>query len=306
VAISSLPNPFATVCQEVQSVTILPLALPAFGSVRQSTRLGLRPVDTHHKQSGSGEGSDEQNDCDPGEDAFGFDAATDVVHHIFNAIGFAGDAATGSLRSTLEAVDVGLTAVFIAEFATRFTASFNRAAYLRGHWLDLFALIPVARGVRVLRLLRLLRLVRAFAGIYRALEHFERMARHRGLAWLFIAWLGIMVICSAFLYTAEVGINEAVASPFDALWWGITTLTTVGYGDVVPKTAEGKIAASVLMVLGISLFSAITATVTSFMLVTADAEPAGRRLRELADLHAAGLLTDEEYAAKRTNAVDRV
>jgi voltage-gated potassium channel len=188
-------------------------------------------------------------------------------------VGFAGDVATGSARSDLEAIGVALTAVFVAEFGVRFAATFDRPAYLRGHWLDLFALIPVARGVRVLRLLRLLRLVRAFAGVYRALQHFERMARHRGLAWLFIAWLGVMVICSAFLYTAEVGLNQAVASPFDALWWGITTLTTVGYGDVVPKTPEGKIAASVLMILGISLFSAITATVTSFMLTTGDVAP---------------------------------
>jgi voltage-gated potassium channel len=221
-------------------------------------------------------------------------------------IGFAGDAATGPLQIYLEAVDVALTIIFVAEFASRFAATYARAAYLRGHWIDLFALIPVARGVRVLRLLRLLRLVRAFAGLYRTLEHFERMARHRGLAWLFVAWLTVMVICSAVLYTAEVGINNAITSPLDALWWGIVTITTVGYGDVAPVTPEGKVAASVLMLLGIGLFSAITATITSFMLTTGDSTPAGDRLRELADLHQAGLLTDEEYAAKRPDAVDRV
>jgi voltage-gated potassium channel len=221
-------------------------------------------------------------------------------------IGFAGDAAIGSAKVYFELADTALTAIFVAEFVARFTATFDKPRYLRGHWLDLFALIPVARGIRVLRLLRLLRLVRAFAGLYRALQHFERMARHRGLAWLFIAWLGVMVICSAILYTAEVGINQAVASPFDALWWGITTLTTVGYGDVVPKTVEGKVAASALMILGISLFSAITATVTSFMLTSADSPSPSSRLRELADLHAAGLLTDDEYGAKRADAAGRL
>ena len=119
--------------------------------------------------------------------------------------------------------------------------------------------------------------------------HFERLARHRGLAWLFIAWLAVMVICSAFLYVTEVGINEAVASPLDALWWGVTTLTTVGYGDVTPVTTEGRVAAAVLMLLGISLCSAITATVTSFMLATGESPPAGGRLRGLANLHRAGL-----------------
>jgi voltage-gated potassium channel len=115
-----------------------------------------------------------------------------------------------------------------------------------------------------------------------------------------------MVICSAVLYTAEVGINKAITSPLDALWWGIVTITTVGYGDVAPVTPEGKVAASVLMLLGIGLFSAITATITSFMLTTGDSSAAGDRLRELADLHRAGLLTDDEYAAKRPDAVDAV
>jgi voltage-gated potassium channel len=221
-------------------------------------------------------------------------------------IGFLIDAAAPSDRPQFETLETTMTVTFVAEFASRFAATYDRRAYLRGHWIDLVALVPVARGIRVLRLLRLLRLIRAFAGIFRATQHFERMARHRGLAGLFVAWLAVMVICSAILYVAEVGANKAVTSPLDALWWGIVTLTTVGYGDVYPVTPEGRIAASVLMLLGIGLFSAITATVTSFMLTTGDSAPAGGRLRELADLHTTGLLTDEEYAVKRSEAVERL
>jgi hypothetical protein len=51
------------------------------------------------------------------------------------------------------------------------------------------------------------------------------------------------------------------------------TLTTVGYGDIAPVTPEGRVAASVLMLLGIGLFSAITATLTSFMLASRDEPP---------------------------------
>ena len=221
-------------------------------------------------------------------------------------VGFAIDTASAASRPALEAADTALTVVFVAEFGSRFLAAWDRRAYLRAHWIDLIALIPVIRGVRVLRLLRLLRLIRAFAGIFRATQHFERLARHRGLAGLFVTWLAVMVICSIFLYAAENGVNDAIGSPLDALWWGIVTLTTVGYGDVYPVTGEGRIAASVLMLLGIGLFSAITATITSFMLSSSGAESPAERLRRLAELHRDGLLSDEEFATKRSEAVDRL
>jgi voltage-gated potassium channel len=224
-----------------------------------------------------------------------------VLAVVYVAVGFMADGATPDQAAVLTAVDAALTGIFVAEFSTRIYAARDRRRYLRAHWIDLVALIPAIREVRVLRLLRLLRLVRAFAGIYRALQHFERLARHRGLAALYTAWLAVMVICSILLYAAENGINEAVSSPFDALWWGIVTITTVGYGDVYPVTAEGRIAAAVLMLLGIGLFSAITATITSFMLTDRgpDSAAAGDLDSSLTALHEAGILTDAEYAAKR-------
>lgn len=74
-------------------------------------------------------------------------------------------------------------------------------------------------------------------------------------------------------------------------------MTTVGYGDVTPVTPEGRIAATVLMVLGIGLFSAVTATVTSFLLES-DRDPLDE-LAKLGDLRDRGLVTAEEFADKR-------
>src|SRR5262245_3123609 len=139
---------------------------------------------------------------------------------VYVVIGFAGDDAPPDVQPTLFAIDALITGIFIVEFTTRIYASRDRRAYLNDHWIDLVAMIPVGaiRGLRVARLLRLLRLVRAFAGINRALGH-------RGLGTLLIAWIGVMVITSAGLYLAENGVNKAVASPLDALWWGVVTLT---------------------------------------------------------------------------------
>ncbi len=220
------------------------------------------------------------------------------------AVGYVvvGFAEESPLIATLEAA---LTIVFLAEFLSRITASHDRAGYLRGHWIDVFALLPTTRGLRLLRLARLLRLVRAFAGIYRALSTARALAQHRGLALIIVAWAAVMVICSLALYAAEHGTNAAVDSPLDALWWGIVTLTTVGYGDVTPVTGEGRLAASILMLLGIGLFSAITAIVTSFLIRTPeDGRTPADRLRDVASLHADGLVTSQEYADKRATLLD--
>lgn len=224
---------------------------------------------------------------------------------LYVAVGLLSDepAASGVYAS----VDLALTLVFVAEFVSRFAASYDRARYLRGHVIDLVALVPVARGLRVARLLRLLRLVRAFAGVFRFVSGLERMAAHRGLAWLVVAWLGVMVICSAALFIAEKGVNAAVQSPLDALWWGIVTLTTVGYGDVVPTTPEGKVAAAVLMLLGIGLFSGITATVTSYFISTGSADASiPKTIADLGRLRTAGLVTDAEFEAKKAELLERL
>jgi len=224
----------------------------------------------------------------------------------FVALGFLIDEAPSGSRPGLEATEWAITAVFGLEFSARLIAAHDRLRYLRGHWIDLVALVPPVRAARLLRLLRLLRLVRAFAGIYRASLHVGTLARHRGFAWLVVAWVAVMVICSVALYAAEHGINTAMDSPFDALWWGIVTLSTVGYGDVYPVTPEGRLAAMVLMVLGIGLFSAITATVTSYLIATgqpAETSDTGRlvdAMERLAALRDQGSLAEDEFtAAKR-------
>jgi voltage-gated potassium channel len=210
---------------------------------------------------------------------------------VFVIVGFA-ESSPG-----IELFDWVLTGIFAAEFVSRLAASHDRRAYLRGHWIDAVALVPTVRGVRVLRLLRLLRLVRAFAGIARVIAGIARMAKHRGLVWLFAAWAAVMVLCSLALYGAEHGSNPAVNSPLDALWWGVTTMTTVGYGDVAPTTVEGRLAAVILMILGIGLFSAVTATITSFLLET-ERSPLDD-LAKLGDVRDRGLITEAEFERAR-------
>lgn len=223
-------------------------------------------------------------------------------------VGFLLDAANDAATDVtfLAALDVALTIVFVAEFTTRLAAASSRRAYLRGHWIDAIALVP-SGNLRILRLVRLLRLVRAFSGVFRALSSIERFAAHRGLLALFVAWLGVAVISAAAFYLAEIGENEHVQSPIDALWWAIVTLTTVGYGDVFPVTPEGRLAGSALMIVGITLWAAITGTITS-LLISSQAAAVGipEQIRQLHELRRDDLLTDQEFDSKKAELLARM
>jgi voltage-gated potassium channel len=243
------------------------------------------------------------------------DIAWELIMAAFAAayvvIGFAQDDATGAESWELNVASVALSLIFAAEFTTRILAAYDRPAYLRGHWIDLLAVIPAIRYVRLLRLARLLRLIRMFAGIYRALSDIERLARHRTLIWLFVAWLAVAVICSIALYIAESGVNPNIHSPFDALWWGIVTLSTVGYGDVTPVTPEGRFAGAALMILGITLFAAITGTITSFLIKLETEEQAADAsvpslIRSLGLLRDDGFLTSDEFESKKHELLARI
>ena len=226
---------------------------------------------------------------------------------IYVVIGFAGDDANAS--PMMASAEIALTAVFALEFGVRFAAARSRSGYLRGHWIDLVALIPTIRQLRILRVLRLLRLVRTFASIYRALLHVERLLGNRQIAAIGVVWLAILLLTSLGLYAAENGVNEAVTSPLDALWWGVVTMTTVGYGDVYPVTGEGRLAASILMVLGIGLFGVMTATVTGLIIRGQESPVAAGPLesvRQLFELSREGAISADEFTAKKTELLARI
>jgi len=119
-------------------------------------------------------------------------------------------------------------------------------------------LLPGAQAAQfavLLRLARLARLVMATKGAHRL---FERLGRVAGLAG------GVVVIGSLVAYHAEHPANPGFATIGDALWWGIVTLTTVGYGDIVPKTTTGRWAAVVIMVTGIAVLGLLAGSLASF------------------------------------------
>jgi voltage-gated potassium channel len=158
--------------------------------------------------------------------------------------------------------------------------------------IDLLAVLPFyltflnfdLRFLRALRLFRLFRLAKLtrYLGV---LQLFGRVAREsREQLVTSLLFLGFLLLCSSSLmYFAE---REAQPQAFGSIpaaaWWAVTTLTTVGYGDVTPVTALGRLLAAAIAILGIGLF-AIPAGIISAGFVGELEERKRARRRDVAD-----------------------
>lgn len=164
----------------------------------------------------------------------------------------------GHVARVLDMLMYVLYLAFAADYVARLTLADPRVPWFFRHLLDLAIIaLPFLRPLRLLRLVVLVEVLqRAFGDAL------------RGRVVVYTASSAVLLV-----YASSLGVLQAERSDphadiknfGDALWWSVTTMTTVGYGDFYPVTVLGRVIAVLLMVGGISLIGMITATVATWI-----------------------------------------
>jgi voltage-gated potassium channel len=182
-----------------------------------------------------------------------------------------------AVASTLLAADWAIWFVFLAEYVTRFSLAIDHWRYFRQHLLDLaFVALPMLRPLRALRAVRALRAGTAAAVVVE--RYRERIISRAALFALATAILVVLVSAAVVLDIEGHNPNANINDFGDAVWWAITTVTTVGYGDRYPVTGAGRAVAGGLMVVGVAVIGIVTASVAAW-LVKQGQQPAQARER---------------------------
>lgn len=168
------------------------------------------------------------------------------------------------------------TLLFTAEYLLRLLSVRRPVRYIFSFYglIDLLAIIPtyislIVPGTQYLLTIRILRLLRIFR-ILKLTEYISEAkvitsalsASRRKISVFLLAVLSVVIVVGTMMYVIEGEENGFTDIP-TSIYWAIVTLTTVGYGDLSPKTAFGKTLASIVMILGYGIIAVPTGIVTA-------------------------------------------
>jgi voltage-gated potassium channel len=181
---------------------------------------------------------------------------------------------------TLQAVatfDAVVVLFLWVEYLFRVNEQDDKWRYVAYQWSDILAIIPfdyialVSFGIalpltiafKLLRLVRIVALLRFSRRIEREVLAFAEKTR---LIYGLAIYLLVIIVGSLLFFYIESPVNPTVSTPNDALWYMIVTMTTVGYGDIVPRTGFGRMIGVIAMITAILFASLVTATTTSALM----------------------------------------
>jgi voltage-gated potassium channel len=164
----------------------------------------------------------------------------------------------GETARVLDMALLGLYFVFVIDYVARLYLAQPRGKWFFKHLLDLALVV-----LPFMRPLRLLSLAVVIDVLQRAVGHTIRgkVIAYTVCGAVVLVYAGSLAILQAERYQP----GAKITSFGDAVWWAVTTVTTVGYGDLAPVTTMGRVVAVALMIGGITLVGTVTATLASWI-----------------------------------------
>lgn len=180
-----------------------------------------------------------------------------------------------SFKSGFYIIEWAFTVLFSIEYMLRIYVSKKAFTYIFSFWglVDLLAILPtylsfffigyhyllIVRILRLLRVFRILKLMRFNREAIVLLKALKASAYKIGI--FFSAVLTIVILLGTIMYVVEGGENGFTSIP-QSIYWAIITITTVGYGDIVPHTVLGKFISSFAMIIGYAIIAVPTGILT--------------------------------------------
>jgi len=168
-------------------------------------------------------------------------------------------------KATLKITDILVWGFFIVEMLVMTILVDKKIRYVSSNWMNLIVIIfgmQVLWGdmqyIAAVRVARLVVIVVLYLSIFDSILII--LARKKLGITLIISFLTIFIagiVISVF--------DPGISDPWEGLWWAWVTVTTVGYGDVVPTSAAGRIIAGLLILMGVGIFSMLTASFSAFL-----------------------------------------
>ncbi|WP_367333635.1 potassium channel family protein [Limosilactobacillus sp.] len=179
-----------------------------------------------------------------------------------------------------ELLNNAILIIFTIDYFARLFLAKDKKKFFKENIFDLLSIIPVSASFNLFRFARIGRLVIVFrlVRLIGLTGKLNRLLKINGLIYIIYTSIAILIV-SASMYS----ISEHV--PYgESLWWAIATATTIGYGDISPHTFLGKLAAILLMVIGIGFVGVLTSSLTNFFIQDHTNDRMATVLNKLSDL----------------------
>jgi voltage-gated potassium channel len=179
-----------------------------------------------------------------------------------------------SSKTILRNIEIIIVFIFTLEYFLRIFVADKKSDFIFSFYglIDLAAILPfyIASGLdlrsirvfRLLRLFRILKLVRYSEAIKRFRRAFE-LAKEEITLFFFVSLILLFLSAVGIYYFENTAQPEQFKSIFHSLWWAVATLTTVGYGDVYPITAGGRIFTFFILMIGLGIIAVPAGLVSS-------------------------------------------